>query len=164
MKHEWKKQDDLRELKKGDRVKAVGEGLVLTGVIGTVHTLTSGEVEGIGLWVDGLGNQFIELSVRGIKIWVPLTPLPTETGVYYGSIFGSDVPFHLDEEGKWHTWSTQVLNPARHLPMVKLEPVSETAGKVLHEISRLATMHEDKVLVNREAMMKITKKFGVEQG
>lgn len=60
----------------------------------------------------------------------PKVELPTEPGVYQGSLLGN-LPMWLSDDGRWWTSRTQVHDPARHAPFTRLESRADTAKAVI---------------------------------
>jgi len=138
---EWITQDDWSTVKVGDQVRVTHEsGDELKGYVDWVFNGLDEDVHRIQIEVPSLPES-VEIRDSEWFLSVPAKPavvIPTEPGVYCGSQFGPEVPFHLNEFGRWHTWSTEVHNPERHMPLVKLEPVAVTAKKVLDEVEAWA--------------------------
>ena len=136
---DWVPQDDWSQVKVGDPVRAMRAEQMLTGkVVDRLfgESTIEDNVYAIVLEVPDLADVltihhgYWQLSVPA----KPAVELPTEPGVYYGSQFGADVPFFLKANGVWRTSATRVHAPERHMPLVKLEPVTVTAKKVIEFI------------------------------
>jgi hypothetical protein len=118
----------------GDLIEAVKGEAVLKGRIRYGYS---------GLWLDtnsgGLeaGHSVAQLQRGGFTLAViekkSEPPLPTEPGVYIGSLM-HDLPLWLTDIGQWFTAKARVENPERHAPFTKLEPVAETAKRVLDAV------------------------------
>ena len=135
----------MTEYTPGDLVEAVkGE------------TVIRGRLHGLGdhLWVGDSGRTPENVESYGFTITViekaaPVVVLPTEPGLYTTDI--KDLPtslplYRLNENGEWSTiWAhigEQTRAPAEILDGIKpgiltrLEPVSETAKKVLDRVRK----------------------------
>lgn len=136
----------MTEYTPGDLVEAVkGE------------TVIRGRLHGLGdhLWVGDSGRTPENVESYGFTITViekaaPVVVLPTEPGLYTTDI--KDLPtslplYRLNENGEWSTiWAhigEQTRAPAEILDGIKpgiltrLEPVSETAKKVLDRVGKV---------------------------
>jgi len=130
---DWITQEDWSTVELGDTIRVTSNGAMLTGEVVSIGINGHGSV--------GINSELLRGTAKIMldewSLSVPAKPaveLPTLAGVYYGSCFGNGVPFYLGDDGKWRTWSKEVHDPARHMPLTRLEPVAVTAKKVLDRL------------------------------
>ena len=122
---------------KGNTMTEYNEGDLVEGVKG--ESVIRGRLDNIGnLIIDGLDWRVASLIRNGFTIRVveeaaAVVVLPTEPGIYQDN--GGD-PWELTDFG-W-VFGDQVMSPDKFAPFTRLEPVSETAKKVLTALNDFA--------------------------
>ena len=148
----------MTEYKEGDLVEGVKGESVIRGRLDNIGNL---KIDGLDWRVAGLIRSGFTITV--IEKAAPVVVLPTEPGAYatnHGSVFV------LNERHDWldfSVWRGSVnnlaaTNPAYH-PFTRLEPVSETAKKVLDRVNGYGI---DDELDFEPFLKKIAADFGVE--
>ena len=120
--------------------KAIRKGDLIRKEYGTV-----GKTEAIEYRADAEGDGFSNsISAAYFLLDRPVPPviLPTEPGAYRGTYSDGEPGslYVLDADGIWHDFSdshatSAVWKPTKYAPLTKLEPVAETAKRVIERMA-----------------------------
>ena len=137
---DWIEQEDWSTVKVGDQVRVTHEGGMLTGKIQHIYTTPVCRVRAIDLEV-GILSDTVQVRCAGWSLFVPAKPavvLPSEAGWYVDP--QQDV-WKLNASGVWYCLLSPNDTPDNYAPFTRLEPVAETAKKVLVDVAELAEEH-----------------------
>ena len=133
-------RNDMTEYNEGDLVEAVKGETVIRGPLVNICGLGRSLCLKLTL---GIETDLIHLEANGFTITViekaaPVVVLPTKPGAYMsnrGSLWVLDDNHHWLDFSAWsgNVNNVAAANPAYH-PFTRLEPVSETAKKVLRAL------------------------------
>ena len=142
---EWIEQEDWSTVQVGDQVRVTRDGQKLTGGVLYAFRRTSmlgviGDVEHIDLDCAFL-SDYATVGRGDWTLWVPAKPavvLPTAVG-FYSSRTGGIWEIGHPERGLISLNNPGMCpEPEEFAPFTRLEPVAETAKKVLDDVSKFA--------------------------
>lgn len=125
---EWVAESDWSKVPRGRRIQLRSGAGFIEGV--SLHSDYESLL--VGYKSEGIGQRSRrEYKHCGWELFTekPSVVLPTEPGVYVGSLMPY-VPMWLNSEGQWYTVKTRCHEPERHAPFTRLEPVAETANRI----------------------------------
>jgi hypothetical protein len=139
----------MTEYNEGDLVEAVkGETVVRARLVERGAYLALGVELGTVLYY-----QNHDYAITVIEKAAPKVVLPTEPGIYQDRV--EDV-WTLTKSGRWLAGGDDPGDPAIWTPLTRLEPVSETAKKILDRVREMWP------LCNDTELDEIAAEFGVE--
>jgi len=163
--NKWVQQDDWSTLTVGDQVRVTRDGQMLTGQIVDIYRFNNDPVHVLVVSVPDMTSTS-NIDVRLWTLWVPAKPpvaVPTEIGLWVET--GKELAISNVWQSHGNGKMISAADPkhdgraAEHTPFTKLEPVAETAKKVLY---RVAAYWEDGMPADMSIEMRgIAKEFGV---
>jgi len=139
----------MKTLSEGDLIEATLGDTVLRGRLNRFEQMPGVGRTPASLDLDGYRVRLIEKAVPA---------LPTEPGFYLDDL---GYCWSLEREGNWR-WGGETYDtvPAHHLPIQKLEPVADTAKKVLERVELILSAGGIHALPN--AFGGLAKEFGIQ--
>jgi len=165
---EWIAQDDWSTVRKNQHVRVIRQQSEVVGAVTRMNDLIDGS---IGLCIQIETHTPTEIIVwdGDWDLYVPAKPavvLPTEPGAYYDS--------SITAVGLWIVTPTGELVCSAHgvkcgryeeretfAPFTRLEPVAETAKKVLDAVDKGASVRSRSIEITDLVIQDIAAQFGI---